>query len=392
MSRGRRAGWLALLLAVLLAAAWWGWRAEEVPVPRPAGWSPALLDWPAGGPPAPAGASAALAAGRVAAPVRAVAPPPGHIEVCGRGWVAPPEFPASGASLAVIVGRPRADWEREWELQAHELRMATTAALAASGDEFARALALALREDPAGAAALAQRSADPRVYALAWQLCGGRQELAACQQLSLRRWAQLDPGNAWPWLELLEEAQRRQDASGIEEALHHALRARRVDGGQGLLSGGVAERLPAQAPPGGRFMLQVELIGRELAAPIDGIGAALRTCSAAALKDANRRQSCGTLARLLMSEGRSLLDVSVGIGIGERVGLDARQMPVTSAQLKQAQQALLELMPPEESTSCRGLQALDGWVRERARDGEWPALRAWQLRAAASASAAAPAP
>ncbi|WP_290361437.1 hypothetical protein [Roseateles violae] len=294
--------------------------------------------------------------------------PPGAIEVCGVGWVSlPPDASASDA--------PPPDWQRQWEAQAETLRAQAVATLQARGDAFSRVLARLIQNDTEGAAAAAAGSSDPRAYGLAWQACSRPGAGPACQQLSLRRWTQLEPGNAWPWLGMLSEARQRGDASGVEEALHRAAGAETMDGGFGRFTGGIDEALPADAPVGARSTLQLETIGRESAFALGWLGAGgfSSSCSAEAVRDANRRQNCVAIAKLLASKGRGLVDVAIGARVGERLGLSADEIDVTPAQVKAAQQAF---PVPEELASCAALRQMQDWMREVARDGEWRALQA----------------
>jgi len=250
------------------------------------------------------------------APVPAASPvPPGHLDVCGWGIVAAPERPTSDALMGMRP-MPKPDWALQWEAEAEDLRAQAIAVLQVRGDELSRVLARLLQNDANAAAAVALRSTDPRAYGLAWQACHSRNAGAACEQLSLRRWVQLEPNNAWPWLGLLDEARRRGDASGVEEALHRAARAQRSDGGFGRFVGSVDEVLPADAPVGGRTELQVELIGRSAAFVIGWQVALLSVCSAEAARDANRRQNCMAIARVLAGQGRDLIDVGMGARLG----------------------------------------------------------------------------
>lgn len=379
-----------LLIAVIAALVWWGWPSRAAaPVTEQATSTPQRPSWPL---PVVAASGPAVLPAAVRPRAAASNVPDGYIEVCGRGWVAPPPDPAASGTLEQIrqalAERPRSDWELQWEQEARVLRTRSIEALAASGDEMARLLGLFLQDDRAGVAALAGRSTDARVYAQGWHLCAAGpakgQAPAACQQLSLRRWAQLEPDNAWPWMELAGAARERHDHAGEAEALYQASQARRVDGGWGLLSSGLAEHLPDDASPGGRSMLLMEVFGREMGMPRLAPMAAARACGAEQLRDANRRQVCGTLAGLLMREGRGLLDVAVGIGMGERLGLPEREMPVTRAALKLAQEQAGPQFPPERLMSCEGLRYWDGWLRELGREGEWRALQA-RVRTAASA-------
>ncbi len=75
-------------------------------------------------------------------------------------------------------------------------------------------------------AVLAQDTKLPQAYAWALSACGSKAADAtlypACANVSAQHWADAAPNNAWPWLLLATEAQRRSDPSGLESAMHRA--------------------------------------------------------------------------------------------------------------------------------------------------------------------------
>jgi hypothetical protein len=113
------------------------------------------------------------------------------------------------------------------------------AALRSSGDPFDRGVADALNVGdvltPSGRLdALVQdamTSSDPRLYAMAVQACNAppyaiwvvnappTPTSPRCSQLDMRDWASRDPGNAVPWLHVLQQA----DQAGDRDAQHEAL-------------------------------------------------------------------------------------------------------------------------------------------------------------------------
>ena len=113
------------------------------------------------------------------------------------------------------------------------------AALRSSGDPFDRGVADALNVGdvltPSGRLdALVQdamTSSDPRLYALAVQACNApeyaiwvvdappRPTSPRCAQLDMRDWASRDPGNAVPWLHVLQQADQAGDRDAQREAL-----------------------------------------------------------------------------------------------------------------------------------------------------------------------------
>ena len=211
-------------------------------------------------------------------------------------------------------------------------------ALRASADPFARAVAVWLdlpRTDddsegiPDGArqrllATMAASTTDPRVYALAFRTCSGSGE-AACQALSARRWAALDPGNAVPWLFLLNDAERARDASGEQEAWFHVAASTRFDEQfysrlqPILFAAGDApdDQRAAEA-------LSVMGIGISAAEPI-GFGPLLKGCRDAAHADANRAQLCTKVADLLFDHSDAPVTRLLGASITKRSTGDTRR-------------------------------------------------------------------
>ncbi len=119
------------------------------------------------------------------------------------------------------------------------------AALRNGGNPFDRAMAdwldLGQVTPPASRTAAlvldASAADDPRVYGLAYANChpwltvaaNGASSSDGCARLSATRWAQLDPGNAAPWIWALNDADQRGDALAQREALQHLAAASRMD-------------------------------------------------------------------------------------------------------------------------------------------------------------------
>ena len=209
-------------------------------------------------------------------------------------------------------------------------------ALRSSSDPFAQAVALWLdlpRTDDESAAVpaderarllatMAASTTDPRVYALAFRTCS-RSTDAACQALSARRWSSLDPGNAVPWLFLLNDAEKAGDASGQQEAWFHVANSARFDEQfysrlQPILSAA------NDSPDDQRATELVSVVGIGIAAaePMN-VGSLLKGCRGAALADANRVQLCTKVADLLFDRSDAPMTRQFGASITHRVTGDA---------------------------------------------------------------------
>ena len=124
------------------------------------------------------------------------------------------------------------------DAQAQASRARLLARMSASADPYANAVATWLdigdADDPnhlaervRKLAAMAASTRDPRLYSLALRTCWRRTD-RECVALSARRWSEIDPGNAMPWLMMLDEAAQQHDESGLQEALFHVTHAERL--------------------------------------------------------------------------------------------------------------------------------------------------------------------
>ena len=115
------------------------------------------------------------------------------------------------------------------------------AELRASPDPFSQAVAAwldpidqssELRERQERLARLAATTSDARVYALAFRECmkGDEDQSApSCHALSARQWAQLDRGNALPWVYVLGDATVRGDLAARDDALYQIASSTRIE-------------------------------------------------------------------------------------------------------------------------------------------------------------------
>lgn len=227
---------------------------------------------------------------------------------------------------------------------------------------------------------LAAGTVDPAVYAIAMSMCGTYAGTGtdSCQQISLRRWAQLDPNNAVPWLLLAGYAHQRHNEADEADAFSRAAKANKVDSYSDSLYAFAESELPSDVTPLERSALAMEVIGVEAASWMPQYGIASQHCSTEAMRDSWIQQQCNSLADLLVTKGTNLLDLSTGKKIGARAGWSSERVN----QLTQEQSALMQVTLQEtpsdndELWTCEGVSRFNAYTVQRARLGEVGADRA----------------
>jgi hypothetical protein len=220
---------------------------------------------------------------------------------------------------------------------------------------------------------------DPAVYAIAVAMCArdaSTSNDSACQQISLQRWAQLDPDNAAPWLLLAAKAQDARNGAAEADAFTRAAAAHKVDSYGNSLYAFAEPSIPQDATPLDRSYLAVELIGVETAT-VAPYGPVIRHCSADAMNSTNVRQQCNALAELLLTHGTTLLDLSVGKTIGAHAGWPAERLNELTLELQALQQATTEAASPDGDNpwTCTNVRSFKAYMTQRVRLGELAAAR-----------------
>jgi len=124
-----------------------------------------------------------------------------------------PETRALGAWLAVVHARGKAylPFADRMQLCSTDLEC-----MKAVSSEALVAVEKASRSQVDEMVRQAVDSSSPTIYAIAFSICHPVLAVAqspSCQRITSERWTQLDPGDAGPWLHLLEEANARHDAA-----------------------------------------------------------------------------------------------------------------------------------------------------------------------------------
>jgi len=177
------------------------------------------------------------------------------------------------------------------------------------------------------------------VYAMAMQACrpaATDASVPACDQISAEQWARLDPDNGVAWLKMLEEAMARSDMGTATEALYRLSQARRVESPGFALTQLVLRNLPADLTGEERLfaMMQSSVVWMQWQAP--GYQPLVKMCSAQAVRDANRAQTCEAVAHLLVERDQSALGNLVGLRLGENLGWPAAKVQDMRTELQAA--------------------------------------------------------
>jgi hypothetical protein len=232
------------------------------------------------------------------------------------------------------------------------------AALRSTGDPFDAAVADALnvgdlRTPDDRLAALVQDATiadDPRLYALAFSVCGGARMVPAfgitggppvasdvglhsCARLDPRRWAARDPGNAVPWLYALERSDAANDGAGQREALQELGASSRFRTNYGAAAAAVARiRSPDDADLAGHSYLAMQAVTFTLWPPFTGI--TLR-CRDKARGDAAMVAMCEHVADALHEHSDTMLTRVVGASIHKLATGDATRLDRAHAEYKE---------------------------------------------------------
>ncbi len=330
-------------------------------------------------PRAPAGGTGAQVS--ASSPVAAAVPngdrDAGLVDVCGLGYVE-----AKGdtgfvdpALLAQIPG-------------IEESLRALVEGLRGSPDAFAQAAGTLLEMSGGGDAAqldqLARQATttdDPRLYALAFRLCGRTPAAGSCALLSVGQWARLDEGNGEPWLFVFDDAAARNDRAQVDEALYRIGNAARFDDRSQTLAGPIVERAGASASDlMAAQVLMANALGFTTALPLP-LQRLTNACHGAVLADGNRRQLCDAVAATLGERSDSMLMSMIGATIGQRTGwpmervIAARALSVALSDSRPA-----DTDPATGATvsySCDGVRAELAHLGQLAAVGELQVARDW---------------
>lgn len=382
---GDRSRKLLVALVLIGLVAGLGWHAVQDPAPSPAPPTPAVALDGAGRPanwPTPAARPRPSAAAS-AASARTASEPGSQRQVQGAQASSADEVPPEGIELCG-VGRLTAEEIRQrglpWlkaqmdrSMQQGDLALSRMASRLAAGTLRQQVAARLVMSDVEGAALLAANSHDATAYQMALTSCAspvhgppGPQ----CQQLSMERWAALDPADARPWLRLLTRAVSQRDEAAADAALAQVASRTQLSAGSFLLEAQVAP-IASMEPDGlAREHALVKVIGIDAAMPgVDMVGLT-RACAVQHPAHSRRLPHCRAAAAQLLAASRDLVDARIAQSVATRVGVPASAQAHDAATLKAAMDVFAEEAGGAVGFDCQSAQRLHRFSERRAAEGE----------------------
>jgi hypothetical protein len=309
-------------------------------------------------------------------------------EVCGHGKVS---TNLKGIDLArtveasdQTVGELAKDAEARWLL-----------ALQNSGEPRTRAAGLFLQGRLAGGDSapstaaqardaevqLASSTNDPAIYAMAVSMCDTFQASepgGACEQLSLKRWAQMDPSNAVPWLLMASRARQQHDLETEADAFAQASNSSTVNSYIDSLYAFSKPGLPPDVTPFERAYLGDKVVGIEITTKKPEYYLAANHCSLDALQGSSVLKECNSLAELMVNKGETVEALHVAKVIGARAGWAGWRLADIDQEINAALEAYLKsrAFAGNKFWSCESVSLLNAYFEERMRLGERGSARA----------------
>jgi len=197
---------------------------------------------------------------------------------------------------------------------------------------------------------LAIETGDPAIYSLAIGQCQGDfYDMAPgpCQGLSWKHWADIDPGNAVPWLWIAAKAERAGDQQGVEESLAKAASAARTDAYGAALSAtafGALRAIPLlwEKAVAGADVISILRVGT----PIETVSALLRN---SAIRQPVRKKQCSAIATALAAQGSTLIELRLASFLADRLAFPQDMRTALNTESKNARGALTRSYPWRDS-------------------------------------------
>lgn len=219
---------------------------------------------------------------------------------------------------------------------------------------------------------LALRTTDGRVVQWALATCQ-RGAPGACLGLNARHWVRAEPGNVIAWLQLAHD-----EPDSLDEALHGMTQARYADVGYRALATLVEAALDENTPSVQRMSAVMAAIGIDGSIPIPAVRSLTqKACMPALLADANRRQQCDAIARVMTAGGRDALSWSIGRRLAEWAGWPQAELQRLQDELTLLRTISTTELPisPTQPYSCASVASMRQWMKTVAEVGEMGWLR-----------------
>jgi hypothetical protein len=226
-------------------------------------------------------------------------------------------------------------------------------------------------------AQLGTRTADPAVYAQALQACRtpqGGSRPGPCQQITLEQWARLDDRNGVPWLHLAEAARARNDTAAMADALQRAAQADQLRHHGFSLVPWLLASPPRELSPAQGALLTHDVINLQLAWAAPSYLAPIRLCSEGT-PGAGVRDTCRQLAELMVRKPGTLMDLNIGITLGERSGWPPDRVKALRDGHNATRSAGSALVNADMALACPAVDRLRRHFVEVGRIGEAAAIR-----------------
>ena len=227
---------------------------------------------------------------------------------------------------------------------------------------------------------------DARVYGLAYANCHpwiapmpGASSPAApsCARLSATRWAQLDPGNAEPWLWALDAAAERGDVVAQREALDRMAASSRMD--IHFLAGAAA--VASLEVPDADTTAQSTATMQALATLTPSFSALTARCGNRAGGDPGLAATCSSIAELMYEHSDSIIVRNIGGSLHKLVTGDAGWLD--RAHQEEHQAGAIMIPTAAESAPCGSQRQMFKYLVRLDKVGEVALMRE-KLRAASA--------
>ncbi len=221
-------------------------------------------------------------------------------------------------------------------------------------------------------ARLADRSSDPKVYALAMSACGLLSDDPAttpCGLLSFAEWARRDPSNGYPWL--LAVGQAPKGSAQRSELIERAMASGEVRVPWGLAHALLTKALPATGSRLDRSVVAFEAMALDGIQTMPPIGL-MDYCREEELRKGERRTQCDRLAAFLAEKSDSLLLRKFARNIGRNVGWSKDRLDVIERDWQDMAAASPSL---DDFGGCESLARTEAYFADVTKYGEIGALR-----------------